>query len=262
MKISVCYGGHGENNSCAFPGVAASIVSFLTRARLCLCPCVSSRQDILNYFAQLPPWTLATARQCTHHADTHTHSYWDHSSCPSHAWILLDTDQTRKKVMQFAENLLSGCFKWKCQIMDFFFFQWLSEKKEDVRLNWVVVVFQEEIFSSTLLRKGDMNVRFYLILWKNKHRINVKYFVRLSCMCSHTRGKIVYFHRNEVGDSTCDWLFLLVPTDSYVMCDHFNSVLLFLPWNTDLGNQLHHFFFPQKHVSKQTMAVFIPLISG
>ncbi len=39
---------------------------------LCLCPCVS-RQDILNYFAQLPPWTLATARQYTHHADT-THT--------------------------------------------------------------------------------------------------------------------------------------------------------------------------------------------
>lgn len=72
---------------------------------LCLCPCVS-RQDILNYFAQLPPWTLATARQYTHHADTRTYSHGDHSSCPSHTWILLDTQQTsrnnnkkRKKVL-------------------------------------------------------------------------------------------------------------------------------------------------------------------
>lgn len=41
------------------------------------CPCVS-RQDILNYFAQLPPWTFATARQHTHQPDTltspHAHS--------------------------------------------------------------------------------------------------------------------------------------------------------------------------------------------
>lgn len=29
MKISVCCGGHGENNSSAFPGVVTSIVSFL-----------------------------------------------------------------------------------------------------------------------------------------------------------------------------------------------------------------------------------------
>lgn len=40
---------------------------------LCLCPCVS-RQDILNYFAQLPPWTLATARQYTHITRTHPHT--------------------------------------------------------------------------------------------------------------------------------------------------------------------------------------------
>ena len=54
---------------------------------LSLCPCVS-RQDGLNYFAQLPPWTLATARQYTHHADARTHSHREHSSCPSHTWIL------------------------------------------------------------------------------------------------------------------------------------------------------------------------------
>lgn len=53
---------------------------------LSLCPCVS-RQDILNYFAQLPPWTLATARQYAHHADSRTHSRREHSSRPSHTWI-------------------------------------------------------------------------------------------------------------------------------------------------------------------------------
>lgn len=60
---------------------------------VCLCPCVS-RQDTLNYFAQLPPWTIATARQYTHHADTRPYRNRDHSSCPSHTWILLDTFQT------------------------------------------------------------------------------------------------------------------------------------------------------------------------
>lgn len=63
---------------------------------LCLCPCVS-RQDILNYFAQLPPWTLATARQYTHHADTRTYSYREHSSCPSHTRILDTYRSLRKK---------------------------------------------------------------------------------------------------------------------------------------------------------------------
>lgn len=62
---------------------------------VCLCPCVS-RQDTLNYFAQLPPWTIATARQYTHHADTRTYSSGDHSSRPSHTWILLDTFQTEE----------------------------------------------------------------------------------------------------------------------------------------------------------------------
>lgn len=86
---------------------------------LCLCPCVS-RQDILNYFAQLPPWTLATARQYTHHADTRTYSYRDHSSCPSHTWILLDTDQTaRNKKLASCYDLVSGNFWSKFQVTDF-----------------------------------------------------------------------------------------------------------------------------------------------
>lgn len=74
---------------------------------LCLCPCVS-RQDILNYFAQLLPWTLATARQYTHHTDTRTYSYRVYSSCPSHTSILLDTDETcrgKKKVIQLLRDL-------------------------------------------------------------------------------------------------------------------------------------------------------------
>lgn len=84
---------------------------------LCLCPCVS-RQDTLNYFAQLPPWTLATARQYTHHADTRTCGNRDHSSCPSHTPILLDTHQTspwnkgKREVSSVSDMLLfSGCLK-------------------------------------------------------------------------------------------------------------------------------------------------------
>lgn len=62
----------------------------------CLCPCVS-RQDALNYFAQLPPWTIATARQYTRDAEhTRAHSTEDHSSHPSHTWVPPDTPQTRR----------------------------------------------------------------------------------------------------------------------------------------------------------------------
>lgn len=79
---SVCSRGQGENKLSAFPGIATFIVSSLIRkCSVCaFCPCVS-RQDILDDFAQLPPWTLATACQYAHHLDSPT--YQGCSSCLS-----------------------------------------------------------------------------------------------------------------------------------------------------------------------------------
>lgn len=56
VNFFLCCEGHGENNSSVFPGVVHvhCLLPHMGLFRVCLCPCVS-RQDILNYFAQLPP---------------------------------------------------------------------------------------------------------------------------------------------------------------------------------------------------------------
>lgn len=73
VKISVCCGGHGENNSSAFPGVATSIVSFLIWAcSVCAFVLVSAGRTQIILLSCLPELLLQHVN--THIMETPAHT--------------------------------------------------------------------------------------------------------------------------------------------------------------------------------------------
>lgn len=166
-----------------------------------LCPCVS-RQDVLNYFAQLPPWTIATARQYTHDAEPHTHSTEDHSSRPSHTCVPPDTFQTcRNKDGSRLLSVAVGSFSDQ-SVRDLLLIFPTSTWKA---CSWVESWWQRVLINSSAVRNLELNdvIRFISFNYCNADVVDCSSAWDLGVWKAHK------------------WL---LPSGSYVMCDHFSVV--------------------------------------
>jgi len=194
---SVCCGGHGENNSSAFPGVATSIVSFLIWAcSVYAFVLVSAGRTFWIILLSCLPELLIQ------HVNTHTMQTLAHTATKStvHVHHTLEslTYQTYEK--NYTHSYYTFTVTAKLSPSRYF---------TDEYISWN--------FMTLMLRKRSLG--------KKKEINENNLWFPLSCH-THIESETVHLPKNESMGLDGMWLafFHPLPADSYVMCDHFSSV--------------------------------------